>query len=208
MSSTFEALFNASNAVLSWDWDQRTFVDWLKKFEPAMQGRLRVLSVGACGDILSEWLAGLGNDVTGVDWRAYTLSQADGGPDIPPDRTPNFKFIQGDFNVVEFEGGFDMALACSSIEHFGLGRWQDPVDPEGDAKAARRVLACLKTGGLFAVSVPYHGETGLSADGTRHRYYSAQSLRERLLPAESYEVVDTVMGPAFGGEMFRVARKL
>lgn len=40
------------------------------------------------------------------------------------------------------------------IEHIGLGRYGDPIDPEGSSKAARELQRVLKPGGMLYVSVP------------------------------------------------------
>lgn len=197
---TLEKLIQESQACKSWDWDQAVFLEWLKKYEPAMKGGLKILSVGACGDIFSEWLTELGNEVTGVDWRPYTVNQWEGNYNL---KEPTFHFIQADFNTVDLPREyFDMALACSSIEHFGLGRWTDPKGTDMDVKAARTVQASLKPGGLFLVSVPY-GHDGVA--GTAHRFYSAKGLQERLLGP--LQIIDHVEGQDFGGTIFVVAKK-
>lgn len=54
----------------------------------------------------------------------------------------------------ESAGPFDMVTSLSSIEHFGLGRYGDPLDFEGDRKALARLIARLKTGGHLVLSVP------------------------------------------------------
>ncbi|CAJ0588833.1 unnamed protein product [Cylicocyclus nassatus] len=44
-------------------------------------------------------------------------------------------------------GKFDFAISFSSIEHSGLGRYGDPIDPVGDLREAQKVLCLLKEGG-------------------------------------------------------------
>ena len=44
---------------------------------------------------------------------------------------------------------FDVAVSISSLEHDGLGRYGDPIDPEGDLKAIQNIKRLLKPGGLF-----------------------------------------------------------
>jgi Caenorhabditis protein of unknown function, DUF268 len=44
---------------------------------------------------------------------------------------------------------FDAAISISSFEHDGLGRYGDPLDPDGDLKAMRNMKKIVKPGGLM-----------------------------------------------------------
>ncbi len=44
-------------------------------------------------------------------------------------------------------------FACS-FDHDGLGRYGDPIDPEGDLKAMQVVASVLKDEGTFILTVP------------------------------------------------------
>lgn len=47
------------------------------------------------------------------------------------------------------------SLSClHALEHFGLGRYGDPVDPGGHAKALTNLIAMLEPGGRLFLSVP------------------------------------------------------
>lgn len=48
----------------------------------------------------------------------------------------------------------DTALSVSSFEHDGLGRYGDPVDPNGDLKAMAGVAKALPQNGLLYLTVP------------------------------------------------------
>mmetsp|Transcript_61588 Transcript_61588/g.109571 ORF Transcript_61588/g.109571 Transcript_61588/m.109571 type:complete len:194 (+) Transcript_61588:166-747(+) len=52
------------------------------------------------------------------------------------------------------EGYYDVAVSLSSFDHDGLGRYGDPVDPDGDLKAMKMVRRLLKPGGLLFLTVP------------------------------------------------------
>ena len=57
----------------------------------------------------------------------------------------------------EFESSprqFDAAISISSIEHDGLGRYGDPIDPDGDLRAMKEIRKLLKPDGRFYLSVP------------------------------------------------------
>ena len=49
---------------------------------------------------------------------------------------------------------FDVAWSISSFEHDGLGMYGDPLDPEGDFKAMRKMKRVVKPGGLMFLSIP------------------------------------------------------
>jgi hypothetical protein len=56
---------------------------------------------------------------------------------------------------------FDAAVSISSFEHDGLGAYGDPIDPDGDLKAMRRMKEIVKPGGLMFFNVP-HGADRLN----------------------------------------------
>ncbi|KAI1715882.1 hypothetical protein Ddc_10801 [Ditylenchus destructor] len=84
---------------------------------------------------------------------------------------PNISFIQ----ALDFVKGrdaymntFDFAMSFSSIEHSGLGRYGDPLDPVGDLREMEKVRCILKPGGLFYLGLPF----GLDTTGFNcHRLY-------------------------------------
>lgn len=49
---------------------------------------------------------------------------------------------------------YDVILSYSSIEHSGLGRYGDPLDPEGDLKTMSEIHRHLKEYGLLLLGVP------------------------------------------------------
>ena len=51
-------------------------------------------------------------------------------------------------------GTFDLACSISSFDHDGLGRYGDPLAPDGDLMAMHAMAQYLKPGGLALVSVP------------------------------------------------------
>ena len=51
-------------------------------------------------------------------------------------------------------GWFDAVLSVSSVEHGGLGRYGDPIDPDGDLRAMARHRSMLRAGGLMYLAVP------------------------------------------------------
>jgi len=49
---------------------------------------------------------------------------------------------------------WDMAVSISSVEHAGLGRYGDPIDPDGDLRAMDMIRAMVKPGGYLLLAVP------------------------------------------------------
>ena len=52
------------------------------------------------------------------------------------------------------DGIADSISCLHAIEHFGLGRYGDPIDPEGHIKGFRNILRMLKPGGSLYISFP------------------------------------------------------
>jgi hypothetical protein len=75
---------------------------------------------------------------------------------------PNVLFKQGNMMDLDFlsnENGFGEdycdSLSClHTIEHFGLGRYGDPIDPEGYVKGIINMASLIKKGGVFYLSTP------------------------------------------------------
>lgn len=61
------------------------------------------------------------------------------------------------YTVEEFKNNtekFDVILSISSIEHDGLGRYGDPINPYGDLEAMDTMKSMLNPGGLLFLAVP------------------------------------------------------
>jgi hypothetical protein len=71
---------------------------------------------------------------------------------------------------------FDNAVSFSSIEHSGLGRYGDPLNPNGDIEAVRQVHCMLKPGGLFFLGLPSTREEKGFIEFNAHRYYGFKRL--------------------------------
>lgn len=80
---------------------------------------------------------------------------------------------------------FDVILSISSIEHDGLGRYGDPVDPHADLETMKKMKAMLNEKGLFFLAVPI-GKDALYWNA--HRVYGR--LRLPLL-LEGWKVIDS-----------------
>ena len=132
--------------------------------------RLRVLDIGCGGSKLPTELANLGHEVYGIDAMPYR------------DRL-NFTFVQGNLEHMPFDNDFfDIVTAVSTIEHVGLGRYGDPISPDGDKKAVEEIRRILKPGGKVVVTIPC-GKDTICYSRARvplGRVYSSSSLVELL----------------------------
>jgi hypothetical protein len=81
--------------------------------------------------------------------------------------------------------------SLSAIEHIGLGRYQDPLDPDGDIKTMQKVREWLKPGGWCYFDVPYTPEGYCFYDTNKCRCYDDHALLERFGPHEVLGVVTT-----------------
>jgi len=78
--------------------------------------------------------------------------------DIRPieSKISNIKFIQQDFmsDDMQYNEYTDSISSLHAIEHFGLGRYGDPLDVNGHIKGLENIYKMLKQGGTFYFSVP------------------------------------------------------
>ncbi|MGO8733208.1 MAG: DUF268 domain-containing protein [Terriglobia bacterium] len=73
-----------------------------------------------------------------------------------------------------FEDGSIGSLSCMhTIEHIGLGRYGDAMDPEGDLKAIRELKRSLAPGGSLLIAVPIGVPRILF---NAHRVYSYEQI--------------------------------
>lgn len=97
--------------------------------------------------------------------------------DIRPVTTliPGVIFRQADLmNSSKLFNEYCDSLSClHALEHFGLGRYGDPIDPQGYAAGLRNMAKILKCGGVFYLSVPIGQER---VEFNAHRIFDPRSL--------------------------------
>ena len=92
----------------------------------------------------------------------------------------NFKFLQGSILELPFADNSVESLSCLHVlDHVGLGRYGDMVDPDSYTRAARELERVLKPGGVLLLSVPV-GRQRLCFDA--HRVFDPQTI-VNLFPA-------------------------
>jgi hypothetical protein len=61
-----------------------------------------------------------------------------------------------------------ISLSCLNvIEHFGLGRYGDPINPEGHLVGFKNMVNCLYPGGVLYISFPIAKENRLEFNAQR-----------------------------------------
>ncbi|CAI5531777.1 unnamed protein product, partial [Closterium sp. Naga37s-1] len=91
------------------------------------------------------------------------------------------------WNIAELDASdetFDVVASYSSLEHDGLGRYGDPLNPDGDRLRMMKIKGLLKPGGLFFLGLPVGNDTLVF---NAHRVYGP--IRMPLL-LESWELLD------------------
>lgn len=86
----------------------------------------------------------------------------------------NFVYQRGSILKLPFASGSVASLSCLHvIEHIGLGRYGDTVDPEGHLKAAAELARVLAPGGRMLLGTPV-GEQRLCFDA--HRIFDPETV--------------------------------
>lgn len=90
---------------------------------------------------------------------------------------PNIQFRQADLMSLPGDmAGYCDSLSClHAIEHFGLGRYGDPIDFEGYIKGLNNLHKILKTGGTLYLSCPIGPQR---IEFNAHRVFSIAHILE------------------------------
>jgi len=127
----------------------------------------RLLDVGSVDSVLPINLASQGYEVWCIDVRQFE------GKGL----VQNLKCLVGDVRKTSFENDFfDCVIAVSTLEHIGLGRYGEWLEPDGDITAVSEISRILSENGVLLVTLPFgKGETFPS-----HRVYNQQRLKTIL----------------------------
>ncbi len=117
-----------------------------------------------------------------------------------PDKVEGLNFIQSDATNLENIPD-NSIISLSSLcapEHFGLGRYGDPIDPEACFKAMRSMQRVLKNGGHLYIAVPVGENNGVAFNA--HRIFKPELIIETLneLTLADFSVVGTPAGRSYG----------
>jgi SAM-dependent methyltransferase len=102
---------------------------------------------------------------------------------------PELVFKAGSILSLPYQDNSIASLSCLHvIEHIGLGRYGDPIDPEGHIKAAQELSRVLKPGGKLYLGTPVGKET-VYFDA--HRIFFVETILELFseLQLESFDFI-------------------
>ncbi len=136
----------------------------------------KILVVGAHDEPSAGILSHMGFDVYGIDLREHDKRLS----------LCNYKHIIGDFCdmpssfVREHTGTFDVVVALSCIEHFGMNTYKEgKAHPYYDIIGMRKVWDYLKVGGIAYLTVPIGG--AYYECWPNWRVYDHDALKSRLI---------------------------
>lgn len=89
---------------------------------------------------------------------------------------PNIKFIQADLTKGANIGVTDSLSCLHALEHFGLGRYSDPIDINGHIKGLTNMIEMVEKGGMLYISVPVSSKEEVHFNA--HRVFTLASLPE------------------------------
>jgi hypothetical protein len=110
---------------------------------------------------------------------------------------PNLYCGAADLTNLFFESGSIESISCMhTIEHIGLGRYGDPLDPSGDLKAIRELQRVTKMGGNLLLVTPL-GKPKIQFNGQRiysfeliHDLFDGFELKDFSLVTDAGEYIE------------------
>jgi len=123
---------------------------------------------------------------------------------------PNLEVYHGDLMKLPFESNSISSLSCMhTVEHIGLGRYGDPIDPDGDLKAIRELKRVLAPGGSLLFVVPIGGKAKIMFNA--HRIYSYEMIKDYFsdLQLKEFALIPEKDGPMIlNASLERVAKEV
>jgi len=102
----------------------------------------------------------------------------------------NFSAVAANINFLPFKKESIKSLSCMHVvEHIGLGRYGDQLDPQGDIKAIREIKRVIAPWGNLLFVVPI-GSPKIMFNA--HRIYSYRQIRNYF---EDFELVEFALIP-------------
>ncbi|KAL7551930.1 hypothetical protein ACHAWF_015503 [Thalassiosira exigua] len=96
---------------------------------------------------------------------------------------------------------FDFGITYSSLEHDGLGRYGDVLNPIGDLESMGKLLSIIKPGGLLFIGFPTHdGEDSLVWNA--HRIYGKHRLPKLFAGWKLIDVIGKGGGRAYAQHLW------
>jgi len=95
----------------------------------------------------------------------------------------NYKINILSMNNYNKEIKYDVIISFSSLEHDGLGRYGDPINPNGDIDACIEAYTMLKKDGYFICGIPIGNGC---IEGNYHRIYNQKRINKLFSLFNSY----------------------
>lgn len=124
-----------------------------------------------------------------------------------PNEVEGLEFRQGSLLSLPFSDNSVSSLSCLHVlEHIGLGRYGDLVDPEGCRKAAKELVRVLAPNGILLLGTPV-GRERLCFDA--HRIFDPQTVLECFAPLklDQFSLVDDSGNGILANASFEQARR-
>jgi SAM-dependent methyltransferase len=113
----------------------------------------------------------------------------------------NLQSKEGDLMKLPFEDNSVTSLSCMhTIEHIGLGRYGDPMDPQGDLKAIKELKRVLAKNGDLLFVVPIGKEARIEFNA--HRIYTYEQIIKYF---EELKLVEFSLIPEHSGAIIQNA---
>ncbi|XP_013406728.1 uncharacterized protein LOC106171118 [Lingula anatina] len=147
------------------------FKNGLSKYKSELTGKSGIV-IGSIRPWIEVMLINIGvKHVTTVDYNSVIFEHPQISFKLMPDLA--------DESIKNQPPQFDFAASFSSLEHSGLGRYGDPINPYGDFEAAAQIWCMLKPGGLFFLGVPASfGKRKGTLDYNAHRIYGEARIEQ------------------------------
>jgi hypothetical protein len=129
--------------------------------------------------------------------------------DIRPmeSNVPGLSFRQGSVLELPYpDASIDSLSSLHVIEHIGLGRYGDPIDPDGHRLAAQEMARCLAPGGMLLLSTPV-GRERVVFDA--HRIFDPQTIVDSFAPLtlKEFHLIPDSSDQILHGGSFEYARE-
>lgn len=206
LSEELKLGFTVNNSIQVVDWyidnstpDNRHYTDEdIKKFHSMAKQRIQD---DECYGITDKWLyealdlCEIQNQTVAVmgsirPWYEVIALEFGNFPTVIDYNLPNYEHPQIKKmllpELIKSDLKFDVGFSISSFEHDGLGRYGDPINPNGDMRAMAEMKTMLKKDGLLFLSVPC-GKDKIVWNA--HRIYG--NIRLKML-FQGWEVIGAV----------------